>query len=88
MMVVREVDSARHEPSRLPDAGAGCQTPGLAKPIWEAVEGAFRMDVDYAMLVRIYGVDPQTDRRLPPTCVSWLRTSRRSQAIGILAPLG
>ena len=71
-----------------PTQAQGVKRRGLAKPIWEAVEGAFRMDVDYAMLVRIYGVDPQTDRRLQPTCVSWLRTSRRSQAIGILAPLG
>lgn len=36
----------------------------------EAVEGAFGSDVDYATLTKIYGVDPQGDRRYsPPVCL-------------------
>jgi len=32
----------------------------------EAVEGAFGGDVDYAMLVKLYGVDPEADHRYSP----------------------
>jgi IS1 family transposase len=40
------------------------------RPYLEAVEGAFGMDVDYAMLVKIYGVDPQGERSYsPPVCL-------------------
>jgi IS1 family transposase len=40
------------------------------RPYLEAVEGAFGMDVDYAQLVKIYGVDPQGERSYsPPVCL-------------------
>lgn len=29
----------------------------------EAVEGAFGDDVDYAQIVKLYGVDPEADHR-------------------------
>jgi len=32
----------------------------------EAVEGAFGADIDYAMLVKIYGLDPEKERRYSP----------------------
>jgi IS1 family transposase len=37
----------------------------------DAVEGAFGCDVDYAMLVKLYGADPKEDERRysPPTCL-------------------
>jgi IS1 family transposase len=35
-----------------------------------AVEGAFGSEIDYATLTKIYGVDPQADRRYsPPVCL-------------------
>jgi len=34
------------------------------RPYLEAVESAFGMDIDYAMLVKIYGSDPP--RPIPP----------------------
>jgi IS1 family transposase len=40
------------------------------RPYLEAIEGAFGMDVDYAMLQKIYGVDPLADHRYsPPVCL-------------------
>lgn len=40
------------------------------KPYLEAVEGAFGADIDYATLTKIYGVDPQAERRYsPPVCL-------------------
>ncbi|MGB6064727.1 MAG: IS1 family transposase [Desulfomonilaceae bacterium] len=36
------------------------------KPYLEAVEGAFGCDVDYAMLVKIYGLDPEKEKRYSP----------------------
>lgn len=36
----------------------------------QAVEGAFGMDVDYAQLVKIYGNDPEAEKRYSPaTCI-------------------
>jgi IS1 family transposase len=36
----------------------------------DAVEGAFGSDIDYAMLVKLYGEAPQTEARYsPPTCL-------------------
>lgn len=35
----------------------------------EAVESAFRMDVDYAMLSKVYGPDPDEERRYSPPVV-------------------
>jgi hypothetical protein len=32
----------------------------------EAVEGAFGADIDYAMLVKLYGADPENERRYSP----------------------
>jgi hypothetical protein len=40
------------------------------KPYLEAVEGAFGADVDYAMLVKIYGQTPEGQRRYSlPECI-------------------
>ncbi len=40
------------------------------KPYLEAVEGAFGADIDYAMLIKIYGAAPEDERRYsPPTCI-------------------
>jgi hypothetical protein len=36
------------------------------KPYLEAVEAAFGMDIDYAMLQKIYGADPGSERRYSP----------------------
>lgn len=39
------------------------------RPYLEAIEGAFGGDVDYAMLVKIYGPAPEGERRYsPPVC--------------------
>ena len=40
------------------------------KPYLAAVEDAFGNDIDFATLVKIYGVDPQSERRYsPPVCL-------------------
>ena len=39
------------------------------KPYIEAVEAAFGKDVDYAMLIKVYGQDPDTDRKFSPPVV-------------------
>ena len=36
------------------------------KPYLEAVEGAFGADIDYAMLIKIYGQSPESERRYSP----------------------
>jgi hypothetical protein len=36
------------------------------KAYLEAVEGAFGCDRDYAMLVKIYGLDPEKEKRYCP----------------------
>ena len=36
------------------------------KPYLNAVEGAFGAEVDYAMLVKIYGSDPEAEKRYSP----------------------
>ena len=36
------------------------------KPYLEAVEGAFGADIDYAMLVKLYGAEPGAERRYSP----------------------
>jgi len=36
------------------------------KPYLEAIEGSFGADVDYAMLVKIYGADPTGEKRYSP----------------------
>lgn len=36
------------------------------KAYLEAVEGAFGCEIDYAMLVKIYGLDPEKERRYSP----------------------
>ena len=35
----------------------------------EAVESAFNLDIDYAMLSKVYGVDPEAERRYSPPIV-------------------
>lgn len=37
------------------------------KPYLEAVEGAFGADVDYAMLVKVYGQPPEAEKRFSPS---------------------
>ncbi len=40
------------------------------KPYLSAVEDAFGADIDYATLTKLYGVDPQAERRYsPPVCL-------------------
>ena len=36
------------------------------KPYIEAVEGAFGADIDYAMLIKVYGQTPESERRYSP----------------------
>ena len=36
------------------------------KPYLEAVEDAFGADIDYAMLIKLYGTDPEDERRYSP----------------------
>lgn len=36
------------------------------RPYLEAIEGAFGADIDYAMLVKLYGTDPESERRYSP----------------------
>lgn len=45
------------------------------KPYLQAVEGAFGADVDYAMLVKIYGQTAEGQRRYsPPECIGISKT--------------
>lgn len=45
------------------------------KPYLEAVEGAFGADIDYAMLVKVYGEAPEGQRRYsPPVCTGARKT--------------
>jgi hypothetical protein len=40
------------------------------RPYLEAVEAAVGMEIDYATLTKLYGVDPQAERRYsPPVCL-------------------
>ncbi|MBI4504261.1 MAG: transposase [Chloroflexi bacterium] len=40
------------------------------KAYLEAVEGAFGADIDYAMLVKLYGPEPESEERYsPPKCI-------------------
>lgn len=40
------------------------------KPYLEAVEGAFGANIDYAMLIKIFGSSPEDERRYsPPVCI-------------------
>ena len=42
----------------------------VTKPYLEAVGSAFGSNIDYAMLIKQYGPDPQADRRYsPPVCI-------------------
>ena len=51
------------------------------KPYLEAVEGAFGGDIDYAMLVKIYGAAPEGQRRYSPAiCTGAHQASRRRQS--------
>jgi len=45
------------------------------RPYLEAVEGAFGGDIDYAMLVKLYGQSPEAEKRYsPPECVGARKT--------------
>ena len=45
------------------------------RPYLEAVEGAFGADIDYAMLVKLYGQDPENERRYSPAkCIGAIPT--------------
>jgi IS1 family transposase len=39
------------------------------RPYLQAVDGAFNLDIDYAMLTKIYGADPDGERRYSPATV-------------------
>jgi IS1 family transposase len=39
------------------------------RPYIEAIEAAFGKDVDYAMLIKVYGTDPDADRKFSPPVV-------------------
>ncbi len=46
------------------------------RPYLEAIEGAFGADVDYAMLVKVYGQEPESEKRYSPAkCIG---TNRRT----------
>ena len=45
------------------------------RPYLQAVEGAFGADIDYAMLVKLCGQDPENERRYSPaTCIGAIPT--------------
>lgn len=45
------------------------------RPYLEAVESAFGAQIDYAMLVKLYGADPEGERRYsPPVCLGTIPT--------------
>jgi IS1 family transposase len=45
------------------------------RPYLEAVENAFGTEIDYAMLVKLYGQDPEGERRYsPPVCLGAIPT--------------
>ena len=46
------------------------------RPYLEAVEGAFGADIDYAMLVKIYGPAPEGERRYSPAVCTGARKHR------------
>ena len=46
------------------------------KPYLEAIEGAFGGDIDYAMLVKIYGPSPEGQRRYSPAICTGARKFR------------
>lgn len=46
------------------------------KPYLEAIEGAFGGDIDYAMLVKIYGAAPEGQRRYSPAICTGARKFR------------
>ena len=51
------------------------------RPYLDAVDTAFGDDVDYAMLVKIYGADPQAETRYSPASVHWCGKEARRSAI-------
>src|SRR5665213_1001209 len=46
------------------------------KPYLEAIEGAFGSDIDYAMLVKVYGAAPEGQRRYSPAICTGARKYR------------
>ena len=45
------------------------------KPYLEAIEGAFGCEVDYGMLIKVYGCEPEGERRYsPPVCLAAEKT--------------
>jgi len=45
------------------------------RPYLEAIEGAFGADIDYAMLVKVYGADPAGEKRYSPAeCLGAVKT--------------
>jgi hypothetical protein len=45
------------------------------RPYLEAVESAFGADIDHAQLVKLYGADPEGERRYsPPVCIGTIPT--------------
>ncbi|MGH6818434.1 MAG: IS1 family transposase [Methylovirgula sp.] len=46
------------------------------RPYLEAVEGAFGADIDYAMLVKVYGAAPESQRRYSPAICTGAKKHR------------
>jgi hypothetical protein len=45
------------------------------RPYLDAIESAFGTDIDYAMLVKLHGQDPEGQRRYsPPVCLGAIPT--------------
>jgi hypothetical protein len=60
------------------------------KPYLEAIEGAFGGDIDYAMLVKVYGAAPEGQRRYSPAICTGAHTrdqKKRTAPLRTLPPL-
>jgi hypothetical protein len=59
------------------------------KPYLEAIEGAFGGDIDYAMLVKVYGAAPEGQRRYSPAICTGAHThdqKKRTAPLRTLPP--
>jgi hypothetical protein len=63
-----------------PALRTGSSSRRMARAYLEAVEGAFGADIDYAMLVKLYGPAPEGERRYSPAeCIGAVKTRNRRQ---------
>ncbi len=68
MVAPRDAESARelmNDPASRLATRVQLTTDGH-KPYLEAVEGAFGAEINYAMLIKLYGADPQEEKRYSP----------------------